>query len=103
MGRTIALGMLLALGGAGTAYADAAAGKTLYDTKCKVCHSIGTEKGKMADKGGPLDGVGSKRDAAWLKKYLQDPKASIPDAKMPKMKLTDQELEDLIAYMLTLQ
>jgi nitric oxide reductase subunit C len=67
-----------------------------------VCHSIGGEGGKMADKGGPLDGVGSKRDAAWLEAYLRDPKSKIEDAKMPKMKLTDEQIADLIAYMRTL-
>jgi nitric oxide reductase subunit C len=78
-------------------------GKALYDKKCKACHSIGTERGKMADQGGPLDGVGSKRDAEWLKKYLTDPKSVMPEAKMPKMKMTDQELADYIAYMLSLK
>ena len=56
----------------------------------------------MADKGGALDGVGSKRDAKWLKGYLADPKSAMPEAKMPKMKLSEQQLDDLVAYMLTL-
>ena len=68
-----------------------------------MCHAIGAERGKLADKGGPLDGVGTKRDGAWLKSYLQDPKSGIPEAKMPKVKLSDQELADLVAYMLTLK
>ena len=74
-----------------------------YDKKCKVCHSIKGEGGKQADKGGPLDGVGTKRDAAWLEKYLQDPKAVIPDAKMPKLKYTDEELKGTVDYMLSLK
>jgi nitric oxide reductase subunit C len=85
------------------AWAGADEGKVLYEQKCKVCHSIGADKGKMADKGGPLDGVGAKRDAVWLKKYLADPKAAMPEAKMPKVKMTDQELDDFVAYMLTLK
>ena len=93
---------LLALN-AGAAHAGAEEGKALYDQKCKVCHSIGNERGKMADKGGPLDGVGTKRDAAWLTAYFTDPKSKVPDAKMPKMKMTEQELADHIAYMLTLK
>ena len=85
------------------ARAGADEGKALYEQKCKVCHSLAGEGGKMADKGGPLDGVGAKRDADWLTKYLRDPKSVMPDAKMPKMKMTDQELADYVAYMLTLK
>ncbi|HWP66455.1 MAG TPA: cytochrome c [Candidatus Limnocylindria bacterium] len=77
--------------------------KALYDKKCKVCHSLGGEGGKFADKGGPLDGVGSKRDEAWLRAYFADPKSKIADAKMPKLKLTDAEWDALVAYMLSLK
>jgi nitric oxide reductase subunit C len=83
--------------------AGADEGKALYDQKCKVCHSIAGDAGKMADKGGPLDGVGSKRDAAWLKGYVTDPKSKMPAAKMPKMTLAPAQVDDLVAYMLTLR
>jgi nitric oxide reductase subunit C len=88
---------------AGVALAGADEGKALYEQKCKVCHSIAGQGGKMADKGGSLDGVGTKRDAAWLTKYLTDPKSAMPDAKMPKMKMTESELADHVAYMQTLK
>jgi nitric oxide reductase subunit C len=86
-----------------SASAEDVDGKALYDKKCKVCHSIGGDAGKMADKGGPLDGVGSKRDAAWLEAYLLDPKSKIENAKMPAMKYTDAEMAALVAYMLSLK
>jgi nitric oxide reductase subunit C len=85
------------------ARAGADEGKALYDQKCKVCHSIAGDAGKMADKGGALDGVGNKRDAAWLKSYLADPKGTVPDSKMPKMKLDQKQLDDLVAYLSTLK
>ena len=44
----------------------AADGSAVYDKKCKTCHSIGGVGGAMAKMGGPLDGVGAKRDEAWL-------------------------------------
>jgi nitric oxide reductase subunit C len=95
---------ILAFGAcAGIAYGGADEGKALYDKQCKVCHSVKGEAGKMADKGGPLDGVGAKRDAKWLKGYLADPKSAIPDAKMPKMKLSEQQGDDLVAFLLTLK
>ena len=78
-------------------------GEELYQKKCKLCHSIKGEGGKQAEKGGPLDGVGGKRDRAWLEKYLQDPKSMLPESKMPKLKYTDDELKALVDYLLTLK
>jgi len=105
-GRTVGGRMMLAaaaviLGGAATVHADAA--PAIYDAKCKVCHSIGGDGGKLADKGGPLDGVGSKRDEAWLRAYMADPKSKMADAKMPVIKLTPDEMNVLIQYMLSLK
>ena len=90
------------LGTAGVAPAADDATLALYEKKCKVCHSIGDDAGKLADKGGPLDGVGSKRDEAWLRAYMADPKSKIDDAKMPKLALPPDEMDALVAYMLTL-
>ena len=45
-------------------------GAALYEKKCAVCHSLAGKAGKFADKGGPLDGVGNKRDEAWLRAYF---------------------------------
>jgi len=90
--------------GAESTLAGVEEGRKLFeDRKCLVCHSLGEEKGAMAQLGGPLAGIGSKREAAWLKSYLLDPKSQIPDAKMPKQTLTDKELEGLVAYLLSLK
>jgi cytochrome c2 len=79
-------------------------GKQVFaDKKCIMCHSLGDQKGTAAQLGGALDKVGSNRDADWLKGYLVDPKSKMPDAKMPKQKLTEKELDDLVAYMLSLK
>ena len=83
--------------------ARAAGAPEVYDKKCKLCHSIKGEGGKQAQKGGALDGVGAKRDAAWLKQYIGDPKSAMPDAKMPKIKLSDDEMKALVDYMLSLK
>jgi cytochrome c2 len=77
--------------------------KVFVDKKCITCHTLGDQKGPAAQLGGPLDHVGGKRDAAWLKDYLTDPKSKIPDAKMPKQTLAEKELDDLVAYMLSLK
>jgi cytochrome c oxidase subunit II len=78
-------------------------GKALYDQKCAACHSIGGQGGKMANLGGPLDGVGKKHDAAWLTEYLKDPKSKNPQSKMPKIQLTDEQLRAVVDYLGTLK
>ncbi|MBI4518507.1 MAG: cytochrome c [Deltaproteobacteria bacterium] len=78
-------------------------GTALYEKKCKTCHSIGGVAGPMAKTGGALDGVGAKRDATWLREYFKDPKSKIPESKFPKLTLSDEEWEALVAYMLTLK
>ena len=92
------------LAGTGTVFAGADEGKKVFETKkCINCHTLGSEKGPMAKLGGPLDGVGAKRDAAWLKGYLTDPKSKIPNAKMPKQNLPEADMDALVQYMLSLK
>jgi len=91
---------LTVLGSVATA---AASDTEIYDKKCKVCHSIAGVGGPKAEKGGPLDGVGSKRDEAWLRAYFADPKSKIEDAKMPKMNLSPEDWDAMVRYMLSLK
>jgi len=90
---------------AGTAFAeggDGQRGQQLYTAKmCNLCHTLAGESGTMAQVGGPLDGLAAKRDAAWMQAYLKDPAKIIPGAQMPKPELTDQEIADLTAYLLS--
>lgn len=72
----------------------------LYNKKCKVCHSLNGVAGPKAKVGGPLDGVGSKRDEAWLRAYLEDPKSKIPDSKMKNMKLSKEQTDAIIQFLL---
>jgi cytochrome c2 len=80
---------------------DAAKGQKVYtDQKCNLCHKVGTTGGKL---GPELTNVGSKRDRAWLAKYLPNPKALDPKNKMPVPKVKGEDLDNLIAYLLTLK
>lgn len=72
----------------------------LYNKKCKVCHTLNGVSGPKAKVGGKLDGVGSKRDEAWLRAYLEDPKSMIPDSKMKNMKLSKEQADALIQFLL---
>jgi mono/diheme cytochrome c family protein len=101
--RIVLLAALVVAAAVTRARAGADDGKALYDQKCKICHSIGGEGGKMASNGGPLDKVATKRDAKWLHDFIQDPKSKMPDAKMPKAKLDDKQLDDVVAYLMTLK
>jgi len=70
-----------------------------YNKKCKVCHTLNGVSGPKAKVGGELDGVGTKRDAAWLRSYLTDPKSVLADAKMKKIKMTPEQLDAMVEFM----
>ncbi|HQX83690.1 MAG TPA: c-type cytochrome [Vicinamibacterales bacterium] len=74
--------------------------KVYQDAKCSVCHKIGTTGGKM---GPDISKVGTTRNEDWLKKYLANPKAENPKNKMPPVKAKGEDLEHLIAYLLSLK
>ncbi len=95
----VGLGMITLL--AGTAWSAEA--PEIYNKKCKACHSIAGAGGPMAKTGGALDDVGAKRDEAWLRAYLKDPKSKMDNAKMPKIAVSDAEMDQLVAYLLTLK
>ena len=105
----------LFLAGAAAVYAQDAAlvakGKTVYETaspKCKVCHAVagaGNPKGS-------LDGVGTKLSAEEIKAWHRDAKGMTvktkserkpPMPNYPKEKLSDEDLEALTAYLLSLK
>ena len=80
---------------------EAALGEKVYSAKrCAACHVIQGKGGKL---GPPLSSIASKRDEQWLKAFLKDPKAINPESKMSRFKGTDEELEALVAYLLTLK
>lgn len=83
------------------AQGDKTKGEKLYaDLKCSMCHTIGAGKKKM---GPDLTKVGATRDKAWLAKYLPNPKAENPKNKMPAAKAKGADLDNLIAYLLSLK
>jgi len=89
--------------------ASAELGKTLFLRRsCSGCHAIG-KGGRMA--GPDLKGVTQRRSPEWLKAWLKSPDTMVMSdstakalykefhqVKMPNMKLSDEEVAALIAY-----
>lgn len=115
----IVFAMLFSIATVAMAGGDATNGEKIFNDKkkkCKTCHKL-TEKKKV---GPGLKGVTKKRSEAWLAKWLKDPQktweendAETQDLKKWKKsrtgkkkttmkgykKLTDQEIDDLIAFL----
>jgi len=82
---------------------DPVKGRQVYlnsNPKCSACHSVGASGGKF---GPDLSAIGKKRDAAWLAKYLPNPRFLDPANKMPAVSAKGKDLEDLIAYLVSLK
>ena len=84
--------------------ADPKKGEEVYaKNNCKMCHSIAG----VGNKKSPLDGVGSKLTEDLMKKWIRTPKEMEPKTnKMlayPVAKISDADLADLTAYLLTLK
>jgi len=79
-----------------------AAGKQLYQGKyqCQSCHTIGNTGGYV---GPNLNNAGNWLTAAWIEAWLRDPPALQPGTIEPKREFTDEEVNDLTAYLMTLR
>ena len=72
-------------------------GALIYQTNhCDACHQIMGAGKKL---GPPLDGVGKRRDRAWLKKHFEDPKSTSPGSMMPAYKFTPVEMDAICKYL----
>ena len=80
---------------------DAINGKDIFTAqKCVLCHKIDGSGGVL---GPDLTAVGTRRNAAWLYQYLPKPQAAKPENKMPPVAVKGQDLDDLVAYLLSLK
>ena len=91
------------------ALASVEQGKTVYQQKCVACHTIG--KGQLV--GPDLKGVTTKRDRAWLVRWIVEPDkmlaegdalatqmlADFNNVPMPNLGVTQAESEAILAYL----
>lgn len=102
--RVILTASILALALAGSALADAAAGKALYMTKCKGCHGVdGTGNPTIAKMlNVTLKPLGSKAVQAKSDADLKKD-STAGTGRMKPVKLTDAEAGDVVAFLRTLK
>ena len=95
---------ILALAFAGAAFADAAAGKTIYMAKCKICHGAdGAGVAAIAKTlGVTMKPLGSKAVQAKSDAELKKD-STAGTGKMKPVKLTDAEASDVVAFVRTLK
>ena len=67
-----------------------------YSALCTACHQLA---GKGGNVGPILDGVGSRRQAAWLDTWLKDPNAVKPGTAMPQMPLSELERQEIVSFL----
>ena len=68
----------------------------VFKQTCTTCHALAGQGGTI---GPALDGVGGRRDAEYLRKWLKDPASLKADSKMPKLGLTDEQVEELAKFL----
>ena len=66
---------------------------------CDACHQINGAGKKI---GPALDGIGERRDRAWLEKHFADPKGVSPGSIMPPYKFSPQDMDAICKYLLQL-
>ena len=71
---------------------DAARGKETAERWCSSCHAVG-QAGRATDMAPSFAAIGARRDEDYLRGFL-----SRPHPPMPRLELSRQDIDDLIAY-----
>lgn len=68
----------------------------VFNQMCTACHSL---EGKGGNVGPALDDVGARRNKDYITSWLKDPIAIKADSKMPKLPLSDGDINALAHYL----
>ena len=74
--------------------------ETVKTVGCLTCHAV---DGLGSDFGPALDSVGTKVTPNYLRQWIRDPKAYDPDTSMPSLRLSNTEVGNVVAYLMSLQ
>ncbi len=74
--------------------------ETIKTVGCLSCHKVGELGSDFAP---ALDSVGTKVTVSYLKKWIENPRSYDPDTAMPSLRLSDTELNNVVAYLMSLQ
>lgn len=75
---------------------DASRGQEIFaKVGCMACHNVG---GKGGSSGPALDKIGEKTTAKWIYNWIKEPKNWSDHARMPSLRLSDEEARDITAY-----
>jgi mono/diheme cytochrome c family protein len=77
-------------------------GKKLFETKfgCQSCHTIGSSGGYV---GPSLNNAADWLTPAWIEAWLRNPQALVPGASEPRQSMSESEIREITAYLLTLK
>ena len=79
---------------------DRANGKRLFtETGCLACHSMESEGWTVSKHGPDLSGVGSKLSKDFIYSWIRDPKRYWEKTRMPSLRLTSSEANDIASYL----
>ena len=67
---------------------------------CLACHSVGGLGSDFAPK---LDNAGSKLTPQFLRQWISNPRGYDPETVMPSLRLTEMEVDNAVAYLMTLK
>ncbi len=74
--------------------------ETVKTVGCLTCHAV---DGLGTDFAPALDSVGAKVTPNYLRQWINDPKAYDPDTSMPSLRLSNREIDNVVAYLMSLQ
>jgi len=80
----------------GTAVANTSNRPQVFNQMCVACHTLGGQGGVV---GPTLDGIGGRRDLTFIRTWLHDPASMKADSRMPKLPLTDGQIDELAAFL----